>query len=167
MAPNTSISLAKTSDARALAALRMAVADDMTRQFGKGDWSAGPSTVAVVRQVRASHVLLARQGESIVGTVRLTAARPWAIDASCFTPVSSALYVLGLAVAPDCRGFGIGRQLMEAAKDAARAWPAQALWLDAYDNAAGAGSFDMKCGFRQVGRTKFREMPLVYYEWVV
>jgi ribosomal protein S18 acetylase RimI-like enzyme len=91
---------------------------------------------------------------------------PWAIDASAFTPVTTALYVLGLAVAPDSRGRGVGRSLMDAAKHAARVEPAEALWLDAYEHEAGAGPFYLKCGFRQVGRTKYRQMPLVYYEWL-
>jgi GNAT superfamily N-acetyltransferase len=60
----------------------------------------------------------------------------------------------------------VGRQLMEAAKEAAKSRPAQALWLDAYDHQAGAGPFYMKCGFRQVGRTSYRKMPLIYYEWL-
>ena len=138
----------------------------MTQRFGEGDWSATPSEPEVVKQVRASHVLVARSNADIVGTVRLARALPWAIDASSFTPVTTALYVLGLSVAPEVRGQGVGRTLMDAAKVAARAWPAEAVWLDAYDHVAGAGPFYLKCGFREVGRTKYRQMPLIYYEWL-
>jgi GNAT superfamily N-acetyltransferase len=56
---------------------------------------------------------------------------------------------------------------MDAAKDTARSWHAQALWLDAYEHRAGAGRFYEKCGFSKVGRTKYREVPLIYYEWLV
>ena len=139
----------------------------MSQRFGEGHWSACPTKAEVIRQMRASHVLLARQGAEIVGTVRLVRALPWAFDSSSFTPVSKPLYVLGLAVAPQCRGQGIGRQLMDAAKDTAASWNAQALWLDAYEHAAGAGPFYLKCGFRQVGRTESREVPLIYFEWLV
>lgn len=163
---NVEIGVATASDAGALAALRTAVAQRMTQQFGEGGWSATPSEPEVVKQVRASRVLVARQGGEIVGTVRLTRALPWAIDASAFTNVETALYVLGLAVAPHSRGQGIGRALMEAVKEATRTWPADALWLDAYEHAAGAGPFYLECGFRPVGRTKHREMPLIYYEWL-
>ena len=163
----TSISVATQKDARPLVALRSAVARGMTQKYGEGHWSSCPSRAEVVRQVRASHVLVARRGADIVGTVRLTAAKPWAIDSSSFTPVTSALYVLGLAVAPEARGQDVGRDLMEAAKDAARSWPMEALWLDAYDHSAGAGPFYQKCGFRKVGRTRYREVPLIYYEWLV
>ena len=162
----TSIAVATLSDARALAALRSTVARGMTQQFGKGHWSTCPSKAEVARQIRASHVLVARRGTDIIGTVRLATAKPWAIDSSAFTPVTTALYVLGLAVAPNHRGKGTGRRLMESAKDAARSLSAQALWLDAYDHIAGAGPFYMECGFRKVGRTTYREVPLIYYEWL-
>ncbi len=138
----------------------------MTQKFGEGHWSASPSKAEVVRQLRASHVLVARRDAQIIGTVRLARALPWAIDASCFAPVSKPLYVLGLAVSPDCRGQGIGRDLMDAVKGTARSKSADALWLDAYDHIAGAGPFYQKCGFRKVGRTQYREVPLIYYEWL-
>ena len=163
----TRICVATMGEARALVALRSAVAHGMTEQFGEGHWSACPSKAEVMRQLRASHVLVARQGAEIIGTVRLVRALPWAIDSSLFTPVSKPWYVLGLAVAPHCRGQGVGRQLMDAAKDTARSRGAEALWLDAYEHAAGAGPFYMKCGFRKVGRTKYREVPLGYFEWLV
>jgi ribosomal protein S18 acetylase RimI-like enzyme len=161
-----SISEAVKGDAGALAALRSAVASDMTRQFGEGHWSARPSKAEVLRQLRASHVLVAREGDEIVGTVRLVQPLPGVFDASAFTPVDQPWYVLGLAVAPECRGRGVGRLLMDAAKQAARSRGAQALWLDAYEHEAGAGPFYMKCGFRKVGRTEYRDIPLTYYEWL-
>jgi GNAT superfamily N-acetyltransferase len=154
------------SDARALAALRSAVARGMTERFGPGHWSACPSKAEVVRQMRASHVLVARRGAELIGTVRLVRAVPWAIDSSSFTTVEKPLYVLGLAVAPDCREKGVGRQLMDAAKQAALSWDCQALWLDAYDSDVGAGPFYSRCGFRRVGPTTFKEVALVYYEWL-
>jgi GNAT superfamily N-acetyltransferase len=120
-----------------------------------------------MRQLRASQVLIAREEARIVGTVRLATANPLVFDSGSFTAVQTALYVLGLAVAPDCRRQGIGRQLMEAAKEVARSRPAQALWLDAYDSEAGAGPFYLRCGFRRVGPSSFKGAPLVYYEWLV
>ena len=161
-----SISNATASDARALAALRTSVAHGMTQRFGAGDWSATPTEPDVVQQLSASRVLVARRDGEMIGTVRLARAKSWAIDASKFTPVTTALYVLGLAVVPEAREQGVGRCLMEAAKEAARAEPADALWLDAYEHIAGAGPFYLKCGFRQVGRTSYREMPLMFYEWL-
>jgi GNAT superfamily N-acetyltransferase len=160
------ISTATLRDARALVELRTAVARGMTEKFGEGHWSAIPTRADVQRQIRASHILVARRDGRIVGTVRLAASRPWAIDSIAFTPVASAFYVLGLAVAPDARGQNVGRELMEAAKDVARSRRVDALWLDAYDHVAGAGPFYLKCGFRKVGRTQYREVPLIYFEWL-
>jgi GNAT superfamily N-acetyltransferase len=161
-----SISIADVRDARELVALGTAVAHDMTRQFGEGGWSATPGKDDVVGQVSASRVFIARRDAEVIGTVRLARAVPWAIDSSAFTPVAKALYVLGLAVAPDARGQGVGRRLMDAAKAAARSESAGALWLDAYEHVAGAGPFYLKCGFRQVGRTSYKQVPLIYYEWL-
>jgi GNAT superfamily N-acetyltransferase len=160
------ISLATPDDAPGLAALRGDVARDMTQRYGEGAWSAAPDEREVQRQAGMSQVLVARRAAQIIGTVRLAVALPWAIDVSCFTPVATALYVLGLSVAPDVRGLGVGRHLMDAAKEAANSRPAEALWLDAYDHEAGAGPFYLKCGFRQVGRTSYRKMPLIYFEWL-
>jgi ribosomal protein S18 acetylase RimI-like enzyme len=162
----TSISPALTSDAGALAALRSAVASAMTRRFGQGHWSARPGKAEVLRQLRASQVLVARQGGEIVGTVRLVRPLPGVFDWSAFTPVDQPWYVLGLAVAPECRGRGLGRELMDAAKEVARTRAAEALWLDAYEHEAGAGPFYEKCGFRKVGHTEYLDIPLTYYEWL-
>ena len=162
-----SIGVATTQDASQVAALRDAVARDMNRQHGEGGWSAIPGTATVLRQLRASRVLIARLASDIVGTVRLTPAKSIVFDSSAFTPVSTALYVLGLAVAPAARHLGVGRRLMDAAKAAAPAWPADALWLDAYDSAVGAGPFYRRCGFREVRRDTFNGVPLIYFEWLV
>jgi GNAT superfamily N-acetyltransferase len=163
---NLRITRALPQDARAIAALRTAVAEDMTQYHGQGHWSACPSKAEVTRQLRASHVLVARHAEKIVGTVRLATANPQIFDSGAFTPVQSSLYVLGLAVAPECRRQGVGRQLMAAAKGVARARQAQALWLDAYDSEVGAGPFYVRCDFRLVGPGKHKDLSLVYYEWL-
>jgi predicted N-acetyltransferase YhbS len=158
---------AQPGDARAIAALRTAVAEQMTREFGPGHWSGVTSRADVQRQMKASQILVARQDDHIVGTVRVTSVNPRAMASAGFTPVGSALYVLGLAVSPDYRKMGVGRQLMEAAKDQARIRRAEALWLDAYDGLVGAGPFYLRCGFRRVGSAGERRVPLVYYEWLV
>jgi ribosomal protein S18 acetylase RimI-like enzyme len=53
---------------------------------------------------------------------------------------------------------------MEEARRIATAWPGDAIRLDAWDAAAGAGEFYRKCGFREVGRATYRTAPLVYFE---
>ena len=61
---------------------------------------------------------------------------------------------------------GIGRQCLEQARVFATRWPADAIFLDAYDTDAGAGAFYRKCGFREVGRVSYRKTPLIYFEWL-
>ncbi len=152
------ITLARTADARALTALRTNVAQSMKARFGEGHWSAIPSRSDVIRQMRASQVLVARLDEHLVGTVRLTTVSPHSMKSVGFTSVGSALYVVGLCVAEEYRKMGVGRALIDAAKDAAHARRSEALWVDVYPGAAGAGPFYLDCGFRQVG-------PL-HYEWL-
>lgn len=163
------IAKATRADARALTALRTAVAQGLTQQHGVGPWSAFPSRATVTRTLRASNVLVARRGQEIVGTVRLIRANPLLLDTRAFTPVGVAIYLIGLAVDSRCRGQGIGRELVDACKGIACSWPAQALWLDAYEHPAGAGGFYEKCGFRKVGATVFKDEPqphdLSFYEW--
>ena len=69
-----------------------------------------------------------------------------------------------MAVAPRLQRGGIGARLLEEAKAVAREWPADAIRLDAYNNAAGAGPFYVKSGFREVGRVTYRGVPLIYFE---
>jgi GNAT superfamily N-acetyltransferase len=160
------ISTATVADVGSLVALRTSVAQRMTERYGEGDWSALPSEAVVLRQLRASRILVARRDSQIVGTVRLATAIQALFDSSAFTPVAHAVYVLGLAVAPEVQGQGIGRALMEAAKDVAVDSTADALWLDAFDHAAGAGKFYEMCGFRRVGGASRGAMRLGFYEWL-
>jgi ribosomal protein S18 acetylase RimI-like enzyme len=81
-----------------------------------------------------------------------------------FTRVEQALYLHDMAVTPRAQRRGIGRQMLEEAKEIAASWPAQSIRLDAYDADAGAGGFYGRCGFREVGRVTYRKTPLVYYE---
>jgi ribosomal protein S18 acetylase RimI-like enzyme len=166
MTANPSISLATRRDVPALAALHASIAREMTRKFGKGGWSEFPTAAGVKRQLGASRVLVARCEAQIVGTVRLARAQPALFDAAAFTPVGNAFYALGLAVAPASRQRGIGRALMESAKEVTRAAPMDALWLDVYDHAAGAGSFYEKCGFRKVGKVSHQSTVVIGYEWL-
>jgi GNAT superfamily N-acetyltransferase len=101
-----------------------------------------------------------------VATLRLTPRKPWAIDRSHFSAVKRPLYLVSMAIAPDLQRTGIGRRCLEQAREICRKWPADAIRLDAYDAPAGAGKFYAKCGFRNVGRARYRGCPLLYYEWL-
>lgn len=155
---------ATPADAPALAALRNAAADHLTRQHGRGHWSALVTEPGQLRSIAASRVLVACDDDRVAGTLRLTTKKPWAIDTSRFSRVSRAVYLVDMAVAPERQHQGVGRLLVEQAMAVAAAWPASAIRLDAYDAAAGAGPFYAKCGFREVGRANYRGVPLIYFE---
>jgi GNAT superfamily N-acetyltransferase len=72
-----------------------------------------------------------------------------------------------MAVHPELQNQGIGGLLLKEAEAAARAWPADAIRLDAFDAAAGAGAFYAKCGFREVARVTYKKDPLVYFELIL
>ena len=75
----------------------------------------------------------------------------WAIDLAYFTAVPKVVYLREMAVAADWQRQAIGRALVHEAIAVARAWPSQAIQLDAYDAAAGAEVY-ARCGFGEVGR---------------
>ena len=114
--------------------------------------------------MRTGRVFVARQGAEIIGTLRLTTKKPWAIDTSYFSPCRKPLYLVAMAVTPAKQRQGIGSHCLEHAKRAAESWPADAIRLDAYDADAGAGRFYANNGFTEVGRTSYRNTPLIYYE---
>jgi len=153
--------LADQADTPTLAALRNATAEALTERFGLGPWTQAPPF-----DLRNGRVFVARNDGLIVGHIRLQTKKPWAIDVSYFTPVSRALYITGLAVDPSVQRQGIGRMLILEAVRQMRAFPAQALRLDAWDHAAGAGPFYIKCGFTDRGRVTYRKAPLIYFELI-
>jgi GNAT superfamily N-acetyltransferase len=157
---------ATESDAPEIAELRSATADSLTKHFGAGRWSGIATERGVRSDMRNSRVFVAHYRKRLVATLRLTTKKPWAIDRSYFSASKRPLYLLSMAVAPDLQRQGIGGQCLEQVRDICRQWPADAIRLDAYDAPAGAGSFYAKCGFRGVGRAKYRGCPLLYFEWL-
>jgi GNAT superfamily N-acetyltransferase len=156
--------VATPGDAAEVAALHAAVAERLTAEFGAGHWSSAPSERGVLAGMRRSTVYLARRRGRTIGTLALSTRKPWAIDKAYFAPAARPLYLTSMAVDPELQRNGIGRHCIVEAVRLARAWPADAIRLDAYDAAAGAGRFYAKCGFREVGRVVYRKNPLVYYE---
>jgi GNAT superfamily N-acetyltransferase len=160
-------SLADEDDAAEIAALRLTVARDLTERFGRGHWSGESSERGVIAGMPAAQVWVARRGRTMIGTFRLTAKKPWAIDKSYFTKCRRPLFLTDMAVLPAFQGRGIGRRSAKEAVRRALAWPADAIYLDAYDDEAGAGPFYEKCGFRERGRVVYRGVPLVYFEMML
>ena len=159
-----SFSLATPADASDIAALQRDVAAALTKQHGPGHWSTGSTERGVLAGMRGARVVVARSRGRIVGSVRLATKKPWAIDVRYFTPVRRPLYLTEMAVLPELQGKGIGRALLAHAHEVARDWEGDAIRLDAYDAAAGAGAFYAKRGYREVARVTYKRDPLVYYE---
>ena len=156
--------LARPADAPVVVDLRIAASRDLTARHGRGHWSLEPTERGIVADLRQSKVLIAWRGTEAVGTFRLSTRKPWAIDRSYFTDCKRPIYLTSMAVRPDLQHKGVGRRCVDEALRIVRVWPADALRLDAYDAEAGAGGFYTKCGFREVGRTSYRSVPLIYYE---
>jgi GNAT superfamily N-acetyltransferase len=158
------MTLANPDDAADIAVIRVAAADRLTRNFGDGHWSAHTNDASVARDIKAATVLVARDRGTIVGTLTLQTKRPWAIDPQFFTPCRKPLYLVNMAVTPERQRSGIGRALLTEALSHARAFPANALRLDAYDGPAGSGEFYRRCGYVPVGGKSYRGVPLLYFE---
>src|SRR5918995_4745428 len=107
-----SVTVAGEADAGDLAALRTAVAQHLTRQFGLGHWSSTVTEKGELRNIRTSRVLIARDGgPGIVATLRLATKKPWAIDKAFFANVARPLYLTDMAVAPPLQRQGLGRRI--------------------------------------------------------
>jgi GNAT superfamily N-acetyltransferase len=117
--------------------------------------------------MRISKVWLVRSGRAAVATFRLGTRKPWAIDRSYFTACDRPLYLTGISVRADYQGRGVGRRCVDEIIRIARAWPADAIRLDAYEVVAGAGAFYARCGFRHVGNAVYRGTPHMYHEMML
>ena len=124
---------ATTAQAAAIVKLRMATNEKLTRDFGRGPWTATVTEKSVLFGMRNGRVYIARDGRTIIGSLQLTTMKPWAIDRSYFSKCDQPLYLLAMAVAPDRQRQGVGRAMLEDVKRVVKAWPRDAIRLDAYD----------------------------------
>ena len=142
-------------------------ADHVSPLYTRGLWSSMGTEKSVLYELRRPKfvkILVARHEKALVGRLRLATKKPWAVDTSYFSPVERPLYLTSMVVAPDMRGKGIGRRLLQEAVKVAKAWPGDAIRLDALEGDAGAGPFYAKSGYREVGRRTYKTSQLVYFE---
>ena len=158
------ITNASLDDAGAIAAVRVAAANRLTREFGDGHWSAHTTDAAVARDIKASTVLVARDRGTIVGTLTLQTKRPLGYRRPYFTPARSRYTWSTWRSLPSGSVPGLAAALLTEALHAARASPAHALRLDAYEGPAGSGGFYRRCGYTAVGGKSYRGVPLLYFE---
>jgi GNAT superfamily N-acetyltransferase len=98
----------------------------------------------VLFTMKTATVYTARDRNRLIATVTLSTRKPWAIDKKYFSASTLPLYLTAMAVHPDEQRKGLGKLCIEDARRVARNWPSDAIRLDAYDAAAGAGEFSRK-----------------------
>lgn len=158
------LELSIASDVADLLSLHAAVNERLITQYGNGFRISRFTEKGAHFAMRNSSVYIARSEGRLIATVTLATKKPWAIDKKYFAESKRPLYLTAMAVHPDMQRRGIGRSCVEEARRIALEWPCDAIRLDAYDTAAGAGEFYRKCGFREVGRAIYRLAPLIYFE---
>ena len=127
-----SVSVARDSDASAIVSLRTAVAESLTRQYGRGHWSSRATEAGVSRDRNvASACGQNRQGSGGLGAPGRPRSRGPSIPTTLNRSVDR--YISSIwPSSPAASAKGVGRRLIEEAKQVAVAWPADAVWLDAY-----------------------------------
>jgi ribosomal protein S18 acetylase RimI-like enzyme len=158
------LQLATADDVADLIALHTAVVERLCASFGEGYWLSKATEKGTLFTMRRANVYIARYRKKLIAHVNLSTRKPWAIDTKYFTPCKRPLYIVGMSVDPSVQRGGVGRQCIAEAIRIAKKWPADAIRLDAWEEAVGAGEFYRKCGFREVGRATYRIAPLVYFE---
>jgi GNAT superfamily N-acetyltransferase len=161
------LEIASAKEAAAVADIRNSAADRLTKEFGSGHWSAQITEKTVLLAMKHGTVFIAGGKRNPVATLTLSRKKPWAHDRTYFTACKHPLFLQGMAVAPNEQRTGIGTACIRAAIKSAKDFPCDAICLDAYDHAAGAGEFYRKCGFKEVGRVEYRGTPLVYFEMLL
>jgi GNAT superfamily N-acetyltransferase len=158
-------SAATPADAEELAALRNAVAADQLQRFGVKSFNTTPR--GPLCDLRHGQILIARSKNQIVSSLVLVKKKPWSIDVSYFTPVEHPLYVRAMNTLPNFQRRGAGSRLIKHALKVARHNGCDALRLDAFDAPHGAGGFYLKCGFAPRGYALFRNIPHLYFEYLL
>jgi GNAT superfamily N-acetyltransferase len=167
MIPSLRFSEMTPAEAELVMGIRNAAAQGLTERFGVGRWSGQGTLRGAIADLRQARIWLAWDGDEPVATWRLSTRKPWAIDASRFSPARRPLYLTSMAVHPGWQRQGDGRACVREGLRQAAAWPGDAVRLDAFDAVAGAGPFYARCGFREVGKAVYKGTPLLYFEWVL
>jgi GNAT superfamily N-acetyltransferase len=100
----------------------------------------------------------------VIASLALQKRKPWSIDVKHFHEAKKPAYLTSMAVDPAQQRKGLGRGCVEEARRIARDAGFDAIRLDAFDCAAGAGEFYLKCGFLEVARVAYKGVPLIDFE---
>ena len=161
------LELATPADAHEIAAVRSAAAADLKARYGDGPWAASTDTAAAVAiEVTAAETYVVRLTGTVIATLRLRSSSPWIGETKFFTPAEKPLHLTTMAVGPQWQRRGVGRSAVTHACQIASQLGADAIRLDCFDAPAGAGGFYERCGFRQIARTRYLGVPLLWFERV-
>lgn len=145
--------------------VRNACADDLTRRFGFGAWSARGHLPTARMQARDKYVLAARLDGRCIATMTLSTQRPRVHRREWFAqPAAIACYLTGLYVLPDVQGRGVGTWMMRHADAIAKQWRCPGLRFDAYVGPAGAAPFYHKLGYESRGEHEVAGVMLEVFE---
>jgi GNAT superfamily N-acetyltransferase len=161
------LQIATPEDVSELVSLRNATNQHLRSQYANPPGTGQATEKGALFGMRRGSVFIARNRNRLIATLTLSTRKPWAIDTKYFSPSKRPLYLTSMAVRPDHQRKGIGKLCLDEARPIAKEWPSDAIRLDAYDDESGAGEFYRKCGFREVGRATYRNMPLIYYEMLL
>ncbi|MGB0066372.1 MAG: GNAT family N-acetyltransferase [Terracidiphilus sp.] len=161
------LQLASVNDVAELVTMRTRVNHDLARRFGEGFWLGRPTESGELFLMRIAQVYIVRNRGRIIATLALSKRKPWSIDVKHFRANAKPLYLRGMAVDPDRQRQGVGTQCIEEARRIAKSGGFEAIRLDAFDCAAGAGEFYRKCGFTEVARIAYKGVPHIDLEMVL
>jgi GNAT superfamily N-acetyltransferase len=161
------LQLASPDDIPELVAMRTRVSQDLAKKFGQGFWAGRPTEGGERFLMRIGQVYVARNRGRLIATLGLTTRKPWSIDVKNFRASAKPLYVRAMAVDPAQQRKGVGRKCLAEARRIAEEMGRDAIRLDAFDCAAGAGNFYLKCGFSEAARVVYKGVPHIDFEMVL
>ncbi|RMI13136.1 GNAT family N-acetyltransferase [Cellulomonas triticagri] len=104
----------------------------------------------------ARDVLVADDGDALLGYTLLVAGEPYAPEVAAVVPLRPTVELSKCYVLPGQHGRGVADALMAASLDAARARGAAGVWLGVNGENARAQGFYRRSGFTQVGTRTFQ-----------
>ena len=158
---------ATADDVDELVAMRTRVNQDLAKRFGDGFWVGRPTESGERFLMRIAQVYIARYRGRLTATLALSTRKPWSIEVKHFRESAKPLYLRGMAVDPARQRKGLGRQCIAEARRIAEEMGREVIRLDAFDCAAGAGEFYLKCGFVQVAHVVYKGVPHIDFELVL
>ena len=161
------LQMATLDDMAELVAMRRRVSEDLAARFGAGFWAGRPTEKGALFQMKFAAVYIARYRGRVIASLALQKRKPWSIDVKHFHEAKKPAYLTSMAVEPALQRKGLGRQCVDEARRIAKGHGFDAIRLDAFNCAAGAGDFYRKCGFAEVARVVYRGVPLIDFEMLL